>query len=367
VWRELRRLNRLHHTALLEEQQRVLFERVMGVRERQMRQRLRQGMGGLLAMHLDMDGRNRARDTGPAGGDANVHWPPPLAMTEEEQHSLERLSEEDRLPQGLKCSITHQVIDEPAVVGGHCYQREGIEQWLRDNRVDPISRRPCTVKDLLPDYTARAAITFYLDQIRKGRLLSTALTTNSTGQPAEEGGGDDGGDDEEALSSEIAGPLSHNTTTSSSSSSCSGKRSGGDSSGDLSTTQLAHLATAEMTPPTTRSTSVTSLSRAAAKREVAAAAAEARAHKNNGEATARAVGAVGGSAGGSGVKRNREEEEEEDVTATTGTARSQSTMSLRPGATAAAAAACPRLPKQHRHARNQQTNDGGADHRGGGD
>ena len=108
---------------------------------------------------------------GPAhDGAGAVHWPPPLVMAEAERSALEDAIANGQVPHSLRCSITHEVMLQPAVVNGHCFERDPIAQWLAEHRKDPISRRPARVSDLRPDYTVREHTGFLVEmQVHRKR------------------------------------------------------------------------------------------------------------------------------------------------------------------------------------------------------
>lgn len=110
---------------------------------------------------MNIDGRFRGGNNNGAGnagrgnnggGRNQIHWPPKLIITEEERLLLDHLSspEVGILPSSLRCPITHELIIEPAVVNGHCFERLGITTWLTSHREDPVGRQPCSVRDLRP-------------------------------------------------------------------------------------------------------------------------------------------------------------------------------------------------------------------------
>jgi hypothetical protein len=113
-----------------------------------------------------VDGNIRARNQ-PQDAHPVTHWPPRLVITEEERKLLDYLSCPDvgLLPSSLRCPITHELILEPAVVNGHCFEREGIQQWLSNHREDPVGRQPCTVADLRPG--ARLFVSFFLYLVKE--------------------------------------------------------------------------------------------------------------------------------------------------------------------------------------------------------
>lgn len=85
----------------------------------------------------------RANENNENNPSSQVHWPAKLQMSEAESAVLT-----EEAPEALKCKITHEIMSEPAVVNGHCYQRAVITEWLTSNRVDPMTRAPCTLADI---------------------------------------------------------------------------------------------------------------------------------------------------------------------------------------------------------------------------
>ena len=108
-------------------------------------------------------------------------------MTDEERAVLEDCISNDQVPHTLRCSITHELMLEPAVVNGHCFERRAIAAWLATNPRDPVTREPASPSDLRPDWSVRAAVTFFLDQARS-RVLSSppATLAPATNLPARE-------------------------------------------------------------------------------------------------------------------------------------------------------------------------------------
>ena len=82
-------------------------------------------------------------------------------MTNEEKSVLS-----NEAPEGLKCPLTRELMSEPSVINGNCYERDMIRKWLRRSGQDPMTREPCQAKDLRPSYNIRAMTEQFVQQYR---------------------------------------------------------------------------------------------------------------------------------------------------------------------------------------------------------
>jgi hypothetical protein len=56
------------------------------------------------------------------------------------------------IPNNFICPITHEVLKDPVVdKEGHSYEREAIIEWLNHHGISPMTRRPMTTSDLVPN------------------------------------------------------------------------------------------------------------------------------------------------------------------------------------------------------------------------
>uniref|UniRef100_A0A7S2WRM8 U-box domain-containing protein n=1 Tax=Rhizochromulina marina TaxID=1034831 RepID=A0A7S2WRM8_9STRA len=107
-----------------------------------------------------------------------LHWPAALAMSDTERKALDLLIDQNQAPRSILCTISHEVMEEPAIIHGHSYNRKSIEGWLRTNDFEPVSRLRCHISQLQPDYNMRDVIEFYLREVR-----STPVTMSGDEPP----------------------------------------------------------------------------------------------------------------------------------------------------------------------------------------
>ena len=73
--------------------------------------------------------------------------------------SRDRLGEIIDLPQSFYCPINHSVMIDPVVCSdGHTYEREFIEQWLKNNATSPLTNLKLDHTHLTPNITLRKAL-----------------------------------------------------------------------------------------------------------------------------------------------------------------------------------------------------------------
>jgi len=64
------------------------------------------------------------------------------------------------------CPITHEIMLDPVILitSGHTYERESIEQWLKQNGTDPQTREPISTHQLVPNRSLKSVIESWLKQ-----------------------------------------------------------------------------------------------------------------------------------------------------------------------------------------------------------
>lgn len=63
------------------------------------------------------------------------------------------------VPEEFFCPISLEIMQEPVVTtSGHSYERSAIERFLKSREEDPLTRHPCSVRDLRPNYSLKTAI-----------------------------------------------------------------------------------------------------------------------------------------------------------------------------------------------------------------
>lgn len=68
-------------------------------------------------------------------------------------------------PDAYKCSITHELMNDPVVDNdGNSYERDAIEEWLRNHSTSPITRSPLSISQLRPNRGLQSAIGEYKKQ-----------------------------------------------------------------------------------------------------------------------------------------------------------------------------------------------------------
>lgn len=77
------------------------------------------------------------------------------------------MSSKDRnIPSYLCCKISMCIMKDPVISSsGLTYERELLEMHIRSNgEFDPITREPCKLSDLTPNYYIKEAVEFFLDK-----------------------------------------------------------------------------------------------------------------------------------------------------------------------------------------------------------
>lgn len=80
---------------------------------------------------------------------------------------------ESKIPDEFICPISHEIMSDPYTTpSGRSFQKEGIVQWVQENKKDPFNRASITEKDIVPNVALRFAIVDYKQMSEgKGSLL----------------------------------------------------------------------------------------------------------------------------------------------------------------------------------------------------
>lgn len=66
------------------------------------------------------------------------------------------------------CPITQDYMEHPVLCpSGHYYERDALEQWLKDHKTEPLTRLPLTIEMLVEDYNFREKIIAYRKKFNK--------------------------------------------------------------------------------------------------------------------------------------------------------------------------------------------------------
>eukprot|EP01028_Stygiella_incarcerata_P004420 TRINITY_DN1966_c0_g1_i3.p1 TRINITY_DN1966_c0_g1~~TRINITY_DN1966_c0_g1_i3.p1 ORF type:complete len:136 (-),score=33.01 TRINITY_DN1966_c0_g1_i3:134-541(-) len=77
----------------------------------------------------------------------------------------------DSVPDEFLCPITRAVMIDPVVtMDGHTYDRDAIARWLQDSDRSPMTNRPLSSKQLIPNLTLKKVI----DDFQYRRALQAA-------------------------------------------------------------------------------------------------------------------------------------------------------------------------------------------------
>ena len=87
-----------------------------------------------------------------------------LFVREKEKSDMERgfISEQikdiDDMLKTYECPISFEILRDPVTAeDGHTYERKEIEDWLKHNKVSPMTRAPIGTK-LITNYKAKTAV-----------------------------------------------------------------------------------------------------------------------------------------------------------------------------------------------------------------
>jgi hypothetical protein len=90
-----------------------------------------------------------------------------------------RVNPDSDIPQPFRCIISNDWMDDPVITpDGHTYDRSHITRWLTLNAIDPMSRRPLTADDLVPNRALKAAIDLY-KPLEQRYLIDHSLTISN--------------------------------------------------------------------------------------------------------------------------------------------------------------------------------------------
>ena len=68
------------------------------------------------------------------------------------------------IPKEFICPITLNIMKDPVIMSdGQTYERKAIEQALKESPLSPITKKPLSMKDALPNYALKSMIQKYLD------------------------------------------------------------------------------------------------------------------------------------------------------------------------------------------------------------
>jgi hypothetical protein len=76
---------------------------------------------------------------------------------------VETIKKRLEIPAEFRCSITGLIMVDPVSTSdGHVYERESIEEWLKDHNTSPLTGKNLEHKKLVPNLFARNTIQKYL-------------------------------------------------------------------------------------------------------------------------------------------------------------------------------------------------------------
>ncbi|CAG9323787.1 unnamed protein product [Blepharisma stoltei] len=59
----------------------------------------------------------------------------------------------------LRCPISYELMTDPVITPyGHCFQRTGIEDWLKTHNSCPLTNQPLSINQLIPCFTVKSAV-----------------------------------------------------------------------------------------------------------------------------------------------------------------------------------------------------------------
>jgi len=74
-----------------------------------------------------------------------------------------KLKNEEDIPQNYLCPISYQIMTDPVITPyGISYDRESIEKWLINNKIDPIAHKKLNKNMLIPNYALKSLIEEYI-------------------------------------------------------------------------------------------------------------------------------------------------------------------------------------------------------------
>ena len=101
------------------------------------------------------------------------------------KHVEDELSKERNtttLPEQFLCDLTHEIMEHPVLtVYNNKFERDAIQEWLQANdEICPITGKPLTVYDLVPNDALREKIQSWLEEKQQQEVLYVAATNSST-------------------------------------------------------------------------------------------------------------------------------------------------------------------------------------------
>lgn len=82
------------------------------------------------------------------------------------QHKL-KTGSGDEIPESFICPISGEIMKDPVITpSGISYERETIETWLKKKPVDPLSKKPLDVKDLIPNRSLKDTIQEFMNKCK---------------------------------------------------------------------------------------------------------------------------------------------------------------------------------------------------------
>lgn len=85
------------------------------------------------------------------------------------------------------CPITHELMKDPVIdPDGNSYERQAIEDWLRQNGSSPITRAPLSINDLRPNRALKQTIAEYCSSIQSNNQTDNSSTATNNLTTAEE-------------------------------------------------------------------------------------------------------------------------------------------------------------------------------------
>jgi hypothetical protein len=111
---------------------------------------------------------NQQRQQAANSGEQMTQPPPPHAPPHAVRASstiLSNMSDSEEIdsaevPDGFLCPITQSIMNVPVILveSGHTYEKDAIEQWLKDHDTDPTTGQKLTAKTLVVNYAIKKNI-----------------------------------------------------------------------------------------------------------------------------------------------------------------------------------------------------------------
>ena len=69
-----------------------------------------------------------------------------------------------RVPASFKCPITHRRMKDPVMTSdGYTFERRAIERWFARERTSPLTGKPVSSKQLIPNRLIKTMIAEFLE------------------------------------------------------------------------------------------------------------------------------------------------------------------------------------------------------------